>query len=70
MTEDTLQLQPHYDNTKGSLYLIAKQRGWDAFQFDVVKRIDRCYKKGQFKEDLQKTKDLIDLWLKEMEETK
>lgn len=58
--------QPHYDNTNGSLYLIAKQRGWNAYQFDIIKRIDRSLKKGQFKEDLEKTKFLIDLWLKEV----
>lgn len=62
----TQQGQPHYDNTNGSLYLIAKQRGWNAYQFDIVKRIDRALKKGQFKEDLEKTKFLIDLWLKEV----
>lgn len=56
---------PHYDNTHGSLYLISKQRGWNAYQFDIIKRIDRALKKGQFREDLEKTKFLIDLWLKE-----
>lgn len=61
------QGQPHYDNTHGSLYLIANQRGWNAYQFDIIKRIDRALKKGQFKEDLEKTKFLIDLWLKEEE---
>lgn len=58
--------QPHYDNTNGSLYKIAEQRGWNAYQFDIIKRIDRSLKKGQFKEDLEKTKFLIDLWLKEV----
>lgn len=62
--------QEHYNNEYGSLYKIAEQRGWNAYMFDIIKRIDRCQKKGQFKEDLQKTKDLIDLWLKEIEETK
>lgn len=65
--EEVIQLQPHYDNTHGSLYLIAQQRGWNAYQFDIIKRIDRALKKGNFKEDLQKTKDLIDLWLKEVD---
>ena len=55
----------HYDNTHGSLYKIAEQRGWNAFQFDIIKRTDRCEKKGQFEEDLNKTKFLIDLYLKE-----
>lgn len=62
-----LESPSHYDNTNGSLYLIAKQRGWNAYQFDIIKRIDRALKKGQFKEDLEKTKFLIDLWLKEEE---
>lgn len=65
-TDDNVQnTQPHYDNTHGSLYKIAEQRKWNSYQFDIVKRIDRALKKGQFKEDLQKTKDLIDLWLRE-----
>ena len=59
--------QPHYDNSKGSLYKIAEDRNWNSYQFDIIKRIDRAMKKGKFKEDLQKTKDLIDLWLLENE---
>ena len=55
----------HYDNTYGSLYKIAQQRGWNAYQFDIIKRIDRAEKKGKFEEDLEKTKFLIDLYLKE-----
>lgn len=57
--------QPHYNNDNGSLYQIAENRKWNAYQFDIVKRIDRALKKGKFEEDLQKTKDLIDLWLLE-----
>ena len=41
----------HYNNDKGSLYKIAVERGWNAYQFDIVKRVDRALKKGQFKED-------------------
>jgi hypothetical protein len=56
----------HYDDAKsGSLYKIAVQRGWNAYQFDIVKRIDRALNKGEFVEDLEKTKRVIDLWLKE-----
>lgn len=55
----------HYDNTHGSLYKISKLRGWDAYQFDIVKRVDRVYKKGQFKSDIEKSKDVLDLMLKE-----
>lgn len=57
--------QPHYDNTNGSLYSIAEKRGWNSYQFDIVKRIDRALKKGKFEEDLDKTIDLINLWKKE-----
>ena len=51
----------HYDNEKGSLYKIAVERGWNAYQFDAIKRIDRAYKKGLFKEDIDKTKLVLDL---------
>ena len=27
----------HYDNTHGSLYKIAIERGWNAYQFDAYK---------------------------------
>jgi len=57
----------HYNNDNGSLYKIAVERGWNAYQFDIVKRIDRALKKGQFKDDLEKTKVVIDIWLKESE---
>jgi len=57
----------HYNNDNGSLYKIAVERGWNAYQFDIVKRIDRALKKWQFKEDLEKTKVVIDIWLKESE---
>lgn len=57
----------HYNNDNGSLYKIAVEMGWNAYQFDIVKRVDRALKKGQFKEDLEKTKVVIDIWLKESE---
>ena len=57
----------HYNNDKGSLYLFAQQHDLNAWEFDILKRIVRCRKKGQFKEDLEKTKRVIDLYLKEFE---
>lgn len=57
----------HYDNANGSLYKIAEQLGLNAYEFDILKRIARCRKKGQFKQDLQKIKDTVDLYLKEMD---
>ncbi len=55
----------HYDNSNGSLYLFAEQNELNAWEFDVIKRIVRCRKKGQFQEDLQKTVRVIELYLKE-----
>ena len=57
----------HYNNDKGSLYKFAEEQGLNAYEFDLIKRIVRCRKKGQFKEDLEKTKFLIDLYIKEHE---
>jgi hypothetical protein len=57
----------HYDNTNGSLYLFASQHELNAYEFDVIKRIVRCRKKGQFREDLEKSIRVIELYLKETE---
>ena len=57
----------HYDNTNGSLYKFAEDHGLNAYEFDIIKRVVRCRKKCQFKEDLEKTKRVIDLYLKEFE---
>jgi hypothetical protein len=58
----------HYDNSKGSLYLFAEQQKLNAWEFDIIKRIVRCRKKGHFISDLEKTKIVIDLYLKEYNE--
>ena len=55
----------HYDNTNGSLYKFAELHGLNAWEFDIIKRVVRCRKKGHFKDDLEKTKRVIDLYLKE-----
>jgi len=55
----------YYDNSKGSIYQFADNHKLNAYEFDIIKRIVRCRKKGLFKEDLEKTKALIDLYLKE-----
>ena len=60
----------HYDNTNGSLYLFAEQHKLNAWEADIVKRVVRCRKKGSFIEDLEKTKFLIDLYIKEYDEKK
>ena len=60
-----METPEYYNNEHGSLYKIAQERGWNAYQFDIVKRIDRATKKGEFIKDLEKTKTVIDLWIKE-----
>lgn len=63
----TSRINPHshYNNDNGSLYRVAEQLGLNAYEFDILKRIARCRKKGQFEQDLQKIKDTVDLYLKE-----
>jgi hypothetical protein len=58
----------YYNNEKGSLYKFAEDHGLNAYEFDLVKRIIRCRKKGNFVQDLEKTKFLIDLYIKEWKE--
>jgi len=60
-----MTMQNHYDNTNGSIYKFADDHGCNSYEFDIIKRVVRCRKKGTFLEDLQKTKDLIDLYIKE-----
>ena len=55
----------YYDNSKGSLYQFAEHHKLNAWEFDIVKRVVRCREKGNFTEDLEKTKKVIDLYLKE-----
>lgn len=64
---DKFNIPKHYDNSKGTLYQVATERGWNAYLFDIVKRLERAEKKGEFKTDLEKSKVVIDLWLKESE---
>jgi len=67
--ESELEAPKHYNNTHGSLYDFAWKHSLNAWEFDIVKRLVRCRKKGNFKEDLEKTKFLIDLYLKEWKES-
>ena len=55
----------HYNNDNGSLYLFAQQHELNAYEFDIIKRIVRCRKKGYFHEDLAKSIRVIELYLKE-----
>lgn len=62
---DNSKGQKHYNNENGSLYKFCEEKGLNSYEFDIIKRVMRCRKKGQFLEDLEKTKFLIDLYIKE-----
>ena len=55
----------HYNNENGTLYKVANDRNWNHYLFDIVNRLERAEKKGEFKSDLQKSINIIQLWLKE-----
>ena len=63
-TQD-LNTPKHYDNTNGTLYKIATERGWNSYLFDIVKRLERAEKKGEFTQDLEKSINVIKLWQNE-----
>ena len=63
--KEDLNTPKHYDNTNGTLYKIADQRGWDSYLFDIVKRLERAEKKGEFSQDLEKSINVIKLWQNE-----
>lgn len=60
----------YYDNSKGSIYKFCNDQQLNSWESDIIKRIVRCRKKGEWKSDLEKTKNLIDLYIKEYENTK
>mgnify|MGYP003671016532 CR=1 FL=1 len=65
----TIKEEPkHYDNSKGSLYKFCDEHELNSYEFDIIKRVMRCRKKGLFLEDLEKTKFAIDLYIKEQQE--
>jgi len=55
----------HYDNSQGSLYLFSEQHELNAYEFEVIKRIVRCRRKGEFISDIKKTIHVLELYLKE-----
>ena len=61
---NTINTQKHYQGPY-SLYKFAEDFKLNAYEFDIIKRIVRCRHKGTFEHDLSKTKDLIDIYLKE-----
>lgn len=69
-TSEVFNPQPHYDNSKpgGSLYKVATERGWNAYLFDVVKRIERGGKKenNPLRQEIEKSIDVFKIWLNEL----
>lgn len=63
--KEEIKTPSHYDNSKGTLYKVALERGWNAYLFDIIKRLERAEKKGVFDEDLDKSIAVIQLWKKE-----
>ena len=63
----TINTKKYY---KGSttIYKVAEDFELNSYEFDVIKRILRCRHKGNWLEDLNKTKDTIDLYIKEQSE--
>jgi len=60
----SVNTQSHYRG-QDSLYKFAEEWALNSYEFDIIKRIVRCRHKGTFEQDLEKTKDLIDIYLKE-----
>lgn len=56
----------YYDNSKGSLYKIANQRKWNAYVFDIVKRLERGGKKDPLKQEIEKSIVVLQIWLSEL----
>lgn len=58
--------QLHYNNDNGSLYKVATQRNWNAYLFDIVKRLERGGKKDPIEQEIQKSIDVLRIWLEEL----
>jgi hypothetical protein len=65
LIEAEINTPNHYDNSKGTLYKVAQERGWNPYLFDIVKRLERAEKKGEFESDLDKSIAVIQLWKNE-----
>lgn len=62
-----MELPKYYNNDKGSLYKVANERNWNAYLFDVVKRLERGGKKDPIKQEIEKSIGVLQLWLSELE---
>lgn len=64
--EKVFNSQSHYDNSKGSLYKVGLEREWNPYLFDVVKRLERGGKKDPLKQEIEKSIDVLKIWLNEL----
>jgi hypothetical protein len=55
----------YYDNSKGSIYQFCENQNLNAWEFEIIKRVVRCRKKGEFISDLEKTIKVIEIYLNE-----
>lgn len=63
----TINTQRHYRGSS-TIYKVADDFELNSYEFDILKRVIRCRHKGNWLEDLNKTKDTIDLYIKEQSE--
>jgi len=62
--KESVNTQEHYKGVS-SIYKFAKEWKLNVYEFDIIKRVVRCRHKGEFEKDLEKTKAVIDIYLKE-----
>lgn len=63
--QSVIQLPEYYNNENGSLYKVATERGWNAYLFDIVKRLERGGKKDPLRKEIEKSIGVLQLWLEE-----
>ena len=64
---ETANVKPYYKG-RNSLYQFAEEHELNSYEFDIIKRVARCRYKGNWLEDLEKTKEVIDIYIKECKE--
>ena len=64
---ETTNVKPYYKG-RNSLYQFAEEHELNSYEFDIIKRVARCRYKGNWLEDLEKTKGVIDIYIKECKE--
>ena len=67
-TTEALSTPKHYDNSKGSIYQFCENRNLNSYEFEVIKRIVRCRRKGEFLSDIKKTIQVLQIYLQEQGE--